>query len=212
MQKRLNILILTMLALVLTSCNLLTPIIFVGDHRKRVFPEFDKLPNNRVAILVWTEPATLFDYPHVRFELATYIADKLDYELSDRKLNAEVVDPRDVEDFLQKNIDAQIEPLIVGRQFQTDYVVYLEIIEFQIRDPEQPHFLQGKILASVSVHDMHADVDQRRQYELTEVLTLYPENSPVLMNATNSTIIREAIYRKFAEEVARKFYEHTVEL
>jgi hypothetical protein len=32
------------------------------------------------------------------------------------------------------------------------------------------------------------------------------------MSATNSPLVREATYRKFAEEVARKFYEHTVAL
>ncbi len=199
-------------ALMLTSCNLLTPIIFVGEHRKRVFPEFDKLAHSRVAILVWTEAATLFDYPHVRYELASYIADKMDYEMSERKLETEVVDPRDVEDFLQKNLDAQVDPQMVGRQFQADYVIYMEIIKFQIRDPAEPHFLQGKIQASVVVHDMRADRDQRQYYELTEVKSFFPDSAPVLMTANNSALIREATYRKFAEEVARKFYEHTIEL
>lgn len=199
-------------ALMLTSCNLLTPIIFVGEHRKRVFPEFDKLAHSRVAILVWTEAATLFDYPHVRFELASYIADKMDYEMSERKLKTEMVDPRDVEDFLQKNLDAQVDPQMVGRQFQADYVIYMEIIKFQIRDPAEPHFLQGKIHASVVVYDMRADKDQRQYYELTEVKSFFPDSAPVLMTANNSVMIREATYRKFAEEVARKFYEHTIEL
>ena len=71
--------------------------------------------------------------------------------MDERKLGTEVVDPRDVEDFLQKNIDAQVNPQMVGRQFQADYVIYLEIIEFQIRDPAEPHFLQGNIQASVVV-------------------------------------------------------------
>lgn len=196
----------------LTACNLLTPIIFVGDFKKKVSPEFDKLADSRVAVLVWTDAATLFDYPYARFELATYIGEKLSTETARRSLNTELVDPRDVEDFVQKNFDARINPRLVGRHFDVDYVLYVEVFEFQIRDAQHPQFLQGKINASTSVYDMHADPDQLSRFDLAPVHCLYPHTAPVLMTATNSPLIREATYRKFAELVARKFYEHAVDL
>jgi len=194
------------------SCNLLTPLVFIGEHKKKVSPEFDKLAGRRVAIVVWTDPSTLFDYPYARFELATYVGDKLYAEMTRRELDTEVVDPRDVEDFIQKNVNAQIYPHTVGEAFDADYVVYMEVLRFQFRNPEQPQFLRGQIHASVSVHDIRADPDQLRRYELAPVKCQYPDGAPVLMTATNAPLIREATYRKFAEQVARKFYEHTVEL
>lgn len=194
------------------SCNLLTPLVFVAKHTKTVSPEFDKLPDNRVAILVWTDASTLFDYPHVRLELATYIADKLSMEMNQRKLRTELVDPRDVEDYLQRNAGARIDPHAVGQAFKADYVIYLEVNRFQIRDRDHPQFLQGQIAASVAVHDMHADSDQLRRYPLTPVTCFYPEGAPVLLTAVNSPLVREGVYRKFAEVVARKFYEHTLVL
>lgn len=209
--KQLRLLVVGLVPLI-ASCNLLTPLVFIGDHKKKVSPEFDKLAGSRVAILVWTAPATLFDYPFARFELATYIADKLDVEMVRRDLSIEVVDTRDVEDFVQKNIDAQIDPQRVGRAFDVDYVVYLEILKFQVRDPKQPQFLRGEIHASVTVHDVRSDPDQLRRYELTPIRCVHPEKGPVLMTAINSPLIREETYRKFAEMAARKFYEHTVEL
>jgi len=196
----------------LVSCILLFPFAVLGEHRKKVMPEFDKLSENRVAVLVWTEPATLFDYPFTRFELATYVGDKLHTEMAQRNLATEVVDPRDVEDFLQKNLDARIDPHAVGKQFNSDYVIYVEVVGFQIRDPNEPQFLRGRINASVSVHDVRADPDSLRRFELTPVECVYPEDQPVLMTAINSSLIREATYRKFAEMIARKFYEYTVEL
>ena len=200
------------LASLMASCNLLTPLVFIGEHKKRVLPEFDKLAKCRVAILVWTDPSTLFDYPYARFELATYIGDKLYAETTQRKLAVDVVDPRDVEDFAQKNIDARIDPQAVGRALSANYVVYVEVLRFQFRDPSQPQFLRGEIHASVSVHDIGADPDQLRRYELTPVECYYPDGTPILMSATNAPLVREATYRKFAEQVARKFYEHTVGL
>jgi len=199
-------------ALLLTSCNLLTPIIFVGEHRKKVSPEFDRLGNSRVAILAWTDPATLFDYPHARFELATYVGDKLAAEMAHRSKSIEVIDPRDVEDFLQRDINAEIDPQAVGREFGTDYVVYVEVYEFQMRDPDMPQFLQGHINASISVHDIRADPGSARRYELTSVTCAHPETGPVTFSPSNAPLIRRETYRKFAELVARKFYEHTVEL
>jgi hypothetical protein len=191
------------------ACNLLTPIAFVGEHRKKISPEFDKLANERVAVLVWTDPSTLFDYPHARLELASFVGEKLSAETAQRRLNVDVVDTRDIETLLQKNIGAQIDPAEVGQALKTDYVIYLEILTFQMRDPAQPQFLRGVIDASVSVHDMKADPDQLRRYELTPVQCRHPEGPPVLMSAVNALQIREATYRKFAELVARKFYEHT---
>ncbi len=196
----------------LASCNLLTPLVFVGEHKKKILPEFDKLAGKRVAVLVWTEPATLFEYRYARFELATYVADKLHAEMNHRKLATLVIDPRDVEDFIEKKTAAQIDPYAVGGQFDVDYVIYIEVLEFQIRDPQEPQFLRGRIHASVSVHDMRADPDRRRRFELAPVECVYPDGQPVLMSRINSPLIREATYRKFAEMVARKFYEYTVEL
>jgi len=196
----------------LLGCNLLTPLIFVGEHRKKILPEFDKLAGHRVAILVWTEPATQFDYPHTRLELATYVSDKLATEMQERKLGTDVVDPRDVADFVQRNPETEVDPYAVGKEFHADYVVFIEVLRFQIRDPDQPQFLRGTVEAAVSVHDITADPDQLRRYELTPVTCVYPEGPPILMSRTNAPMVRQTTYHKFAEQVARKFYEHTVEL
>ena len=200
------------LLLFVASCSLLTPLIFVGEHKKMISPEFDKLAKSKVAILVWTDPATLFDYPHARFELATYVGEKLAAEMALRSLGVALVDARDVEDFLQKDLDAQIDPMVVGRQFDADYVLYLEIFEFQIRDAQTPELLRGRINASVSVHDIRGDPDGAGRYELAPVECTYPENGPIILSATNAPQVRQSTYQKFAEEVACKFYEHTVDL
>jgi hypothetical protein len=184
----------------------------MGAGDKKVSPEFDKLADSRVAVLVWTDQATLFDYRHARLELATYIADKLSAETAQRDMKTDVVDPRDVEDFIQKNLDAQIDPSLVGRRFKADYVIYLEILEFQFRDPKQPQFLQGRISASVAVYDLRASGNRPPRVVLSSVACRHPDGPPLLMTASNQSLLREATYRQFAEEVARKFYEHTIAL
>lgn len=201
-----------MLAACLFGCNWLTPLAFVGEHKKKISAEFDKLPNTRVALLVWTDQATLFDYPFARFELASYLADKLGAEMRQRKLTIDLIDPRDVEDLLQKDPATQIDPLKVGAHFRCDYVLYLEVLEFQIRDAQQPQFLQGRLQTSVAVFDVRAGRVSGERFELTPVQCVYPPGQPILFSAANAPIVRESLYRLFAEHVARKFYEHTVDI
>lgn len=201
---------LVMPIIMLCSCNLLTPFAFVAGNSQTIAPEFDKLPSKRTAVLVWTDPSTLFDYPYARFELASYIGNELFSRMNESRLDADIVDPRDVEDYLQKNLSARIDPLSLGRAFDADYVIYLEILRFGMRDMEHPQFLRGHIEASVSVHDIRTQYDDLRQFELTPITCTYPEGAPVIMTATNPPLIRESTYRKFAEQVARKFYEHTI--
>lgn len=200
------------LLLTVVGCNLLTPLIFIGDHKRKVAPEFDKLPDSRVAVLVWTDPATLYDYPNAREELGTYLADKLAAELAQRELGTEVVSPKQVEAFVKKDSAAQIDPAKVGAEFKTDYVVYIEVVGLQFRAPEQPQFLQGRIDASIAVYDTRGGRPRGERFALTPVECVYPSGTPVLMNATNALLVREATYHQFAEQIARKFYEHTVDL
>ncbi len=90
-------------------------------------------------------------------------------------------------------------------------VVYLELLEFQMRDPDAPALLQGRIDAAVSVHDLTADLDEAGRYELAGVETTHPEQ-PVLFSLTAADILRSETYDKFAEQVTRKFYAHDQQL
>lgn len=196
------------LACATTGCNWLVPFIFIGEHKRSVPAEFDKLAGKRTVVLVWAEPATMFDYPHVRLELATYATEKIAANVE----NCDTVDAMDVEDYIVRNMEAMIDPMAVGRHFGADYVVYLELLRFQIRDPSTPDLAQGNIKASVSVYDINADSDQASRFILAPVEVIYPKSGPTLMSSSNAILIRQQSYDLFSGEVAQKFYEHKVDL
>ncbi|RJP38747.1 MAG: hypothetical protein C4547_04135 [Phycisphaerales bacterium] len=204
--------ILATFALTAGGCDLLKPLVFLGEHKQKVAAEFDKLRNTRTAILVWAEPETLFHYPNVRLELSAGIRGQLVSKLTGKESRVDIVDPAEVEDFVQRKRSAAIDPIAVGREFKCDYVVFVELLTFQIRDPDSPELLQARIEAAVSVHDVHADPDQPRRYTVSPVTTIHPESGPVLMTPSNPLIVRQEAYRKFSEQVAGRFYDHTVEL
>ncbi|MEE9296095.1 MAG: hypothetical protein V3W34_14200 [Phycisphaerae bacterium] len=191
-----------------TGCNLLLPFIFVGEHKRTVPAEFHKLEGKRTLVMVWAQQATLFDYPHIRLELATYVADNIAAGVK----HCDMVDPSAVEHFLQRDLDAAVDPIGTGKHFKADFVVYVELLEFQIRAPNTPDLVQGRIKASVIAFDLNAEPDEIAQYTLAPVRVLYPEHQPLLMSSRNALLVRRNTYEKFAETVARKFYEHQVDL
>ena len=208
MKKTAMVMTLCFAAAVSSGCSWLVPFIFLGQHQRKVAAEFDSLQGKRVAVVVWAEPATLFDYPHVRLELGSYSADKIRAGVKD----CDVVDPFRVEEFLERDVDAALEPRKVGAYFEADMVVYIELLKFQIRDAEAPDLLRGRVKASVAVYDLRADPDETARFVLAPVEVVCPEHQPVLMSSRNARLIRQQAYEQFAETVARKFYEHKVDL
>lgn len=197
----------TLLLAAVGGCDWLIPLALLS-HKEKIPAEFDKVAGKTTAIVVWAPQETLFDYPHVRMELSLHIADQLESHLKPAKL----VDGRKIEDFLERTLSTAIDPEQIGREFDCQYVVYLELLDFQIRDPDAPDYLKAKIGASVTVYDMKTDPDEPRQTQLADVEAVYPENAPLLFNETNAAVVRKAAYEKFAEMVARKFYPYEVEM
>jgi len=189
------------------GCDWLVPLAFF-QHKEKIPPEFGKLGGERVALVIWAAQETLFDYPHVRMELALHIADHIGSNVED----VDLIDGRLIEDYLERSLSTATDPEDIGKEFDCGYVIYIELLEFQMRDPEAPDLLRGKIASSVTVYDMKADPDEARQYELAAVEALYPEHAPLLLNETNALIVRKQAYEKYSEMVARKFYEHEVEM
>jgi hypothetical protein len=191
-----------------SGCGFLKPLLFMSQHKEKVPAEFDKLEGKRVAFVVWADQETLFDYPHVRMELGLYIGDKVWSKVK----KVDVVDGRRIEDHIQKLLSDSIDPEKIGRAFDCDMVVYVELLEFQIRDPEAPDFLRARIRGSVTVYNLKADPDESKRYELENETAVYPENQPVLFTNANALNVRKAAYELFAEQVARKFYAYEQEM
>jgi len=189
----------------MTGCSWLAPLIFMGEHKERVPAEFNKLPGHSVAIATWAEQDTLFDYPHVRMELSLHIADRLASNIE----GLGIADGRRIEDYLQRTLANTIDPIEIGERFKSDMVIYIELLEFQIRDPQSPDFLNPRIDASVTVFDISEDPENPKSYDLTPVRI---ERTGGLFNETSAQVARKALYEEFAETVARKFYEHKVEM
>jgi len=197
--------LLVSLGLGLSGCSWLTPFIFLGQHKERIPAEYDKLAGRTVAVAVWTDQEILFDYPYVRMELGLHIGDRIAANVEKVK----VADGRKIEDYMQRSLANTVDPVEIGRRFECEMVVYVELLDFQIRNPESPDFLSPLINASISVYDLSVDPDEPKHTELSAVKV---EQRGQLFNETSAQVARKALYEEFAETIGRKFYEHKVEM
>ena len=195
-------------ALAAAGCNWLLPFVFIGEHKRTIPAEFDRLEGKRLAVLVWAEPETLFDYPYVRLEVGAYTGDKIRANVK----NCDVVDQTQIEEFLERNLASAVDPAKVGEQFEADMVLYIELLRFQMRDAEAPDLLRAHVDGSVTVYDLRSDPDEISRFPLNPVQVVYPEHQPMLMSSQAAQMVRRATYEQFSERVACKFYEHQVDL
>lgn len=191
------------LSTAIAGCHMLMPAAFLLPETKKVPPEYARLDGRKVLVMVWAEPETLFAYPHIRLELGSYVGDMLRSHLK----SLQVTSHRKVEDYMQRNEGITLDPVEVGRHFDVQSVVYVELLKFQVRDPETPNLLQGQADAAIRVYDLTAEADEVTSLELQPVSVSHPEQ-PVLYTPTGPIVVRNETYTMFAESIAKKFYPH----
>lgn len=187
-----------------SGCNWFEPLALILPEPKKTVPaEFAHLKGS-VTVVVWVHPETLYDYPHLRLELAGHVADRIAARVRPAVTCADI---RDVEQYLDRLGTRFVEPVAVGRHFGTRFVIYLEVLEFAMRDSQVPDLLQGRIRAAVVVHDLSGDEVRATAYELAPVSVAVPSR-PTRFTQANAARIRKATYETFAGVVAKKFYDH----
>ena len=203
-RARIELVLILLAATLCGGCNWFKGLALILPEPQETIPaEFAHLEGS-VAIVVWVHPETLFDYPNVRLELASHVADQIAAGVRAKLSFADVME---VEQYLDRRGGRVVDPAQIGRQFGTRFVVYMELLEFALRDPFVPDLLQAKIRASVTVYDLEDKDFAPRTYTLAPVTTLVP-NRPAPFTQSNAMLIRKLAYETFGGLVARKFHEY----
>jgi hypothetical protein len=201
---------LPVLLLSLCSCKALVYAIAATapEPTEKVKADYTGLEGRRVLILVWADQATLFEHPHIRFELAEYVA----YQLKDRIDNIGMVSNRSVADYQQSNYDwASLRPQRVGEEFKADVVIHVELLEYTTRGSGTRHLLSGRGRAAVGVYEVADEVDEKRAYR-TEVHAKFPEKGTLGVFESSREVVHAGTLDLLAKAIAQKFYDHEMPL
>ncbi len=201
---RIELVLLLLAATLCGGCNWFKGLAFILPEPQKTVPaEFAHLEGS-VAVVVWVQQETLYDYPNVRLELASHVADQIAASV---KAKINFADVLEVEQYIDHRGGRVVDPAQVGQQFGTHFVIYMELLEFTLRDPFMPDLLQAKIRASVTVFDLEDKDYAPRTYDLAPVAIMVPDR-PAQFTQSNAMLIRKVAYETFGSLVARKFHEY----
>lgn len=186
------------------------PFLLWGEEPTRTVPaEYPYLTGKKVAILVWADSDTLFEYPQVQLEVSEHVAAALDSadELATKKgARLAIVPNRQVTAYQRSEVNWDREhPAKIGKQFSADRVLMIELTQYTTREPESTHLYRGRIAGNIKVYDP-AYPDSRPAYKTTVEVAYPPESQGEW--GTDDRAIRKSTMELFGSQVATKFFEH----
>jgi len=178
--------------------------LFWPEQTRTVPAEYPYLTDKSLVILVRAPDEVLFEHPHVQWELADHVRVALEGKVR----GVSIVDPRKVFDVQRSDQTWQTQdPARLGRQFQAERLLEIDLLQYTTRDPDSPFLLRGHILAAVRVYNTEY-LDAQPAYR-TEVRVVYPPDGPGRWGSDERSI-RAATMDAFAEDLAGRFYDRKV--
>lgn len=178
-----------------------------GKPDVEVDAEYRGLENQRVAVLVDADLATLNRYPLAQLEVCKAISEKLAKNVP----GITVVEAKQVVDFQHRNIYWNHTPYAdLAKRLNVNRIVTVDLAEYRMHEPGNQYILRGTIAARVGV----AETDSERPNDLvynTPVNVIYPSASSIGAVNQNEKTIRLATLDLFSTGAAGKFYDYKTE-
>ncbi len=210
MPKR--ILVIAMLALASSACGCrplgyFLYLIAPGESGQKQKAEFDALKGHSVAVVIFADVNTQYEYPAAQMELSALIAHELGRHVKDVR----VIDTRKVIRYQHENIYWDSMPKTqLGEIFGADYILFVSLLQYTTREPGSMNLSRGIISAEVSVYDTSLAEHQSRVKYWPEISVAFPEDDPMGRLGANEQRIRERTEKLFVDKVVKKFYDHKV--
>ncbi len=205
--------LLLLLMLPTAGCNILGPIGYIFAplmvRKKTVDPEFDRLPGKRLAVVIYAGPEMQVDYPLAQVA----ISDRIKFEFQDKIEDLTVVPSRRVMRYQDENPGwAETSPEKLCRTFRAEYLLYISLVEFSTRDPGAAHLSRGRLTAQAKLYGRPDGPDAGLQWQSEKHFEIVFPPVGQLPAALNASSVRARTEKLFAEELARRFYKHKVEV
>ena len=203
--RRLMVLLLILLPMVLTGCQLVRFIVhkMVPVGKGELIPaECDALTQGKkVLVLVYADQNIQYQHQQLaRFDTAFAVAAELQ-----SKLKVDVVDPAMVENFQAANINWADQPLPrIAQRYHADYILYIELLNFTTSAEESGELVRGHLEAAASLYSGQESSTQLWQ---DKVKAIYPE-TPVVADLGVAERIRFQTLKIFADSLVKRFYDH----
>jgi hypothetical protein len=177
-----------------------------NNPTRKVSPEYDRLAEKMVAIVVWADPVTLDEDFAARFR----VADAVRYHLQRGLPKLKLVDIREITEFQESSgLDWEsMSNAAIGKRFKAGAVLRIDLLEYTTRARDSQAVRKGRIRASVSVYEV--DRPDNRPAYTTQITAVWPQEKRTdVLNRSDLDILNNTL-AVLGEQLARKFHEHEV--
>ena len=161
---------------------------------------YDGLAHHRVAVLIYCNSATSFQYPQARREVSSFVAAQLARELP----TARLLDYHVMLAYQDHTSNWQMLPVkAIGKHFSVDRVLYIELTSYRFHARGANNLLRGDISANVYVYDTHVGGSGR--VFSTRIEAHWPKHGPEAGFDADLDMVRMNTLDRFSRELGRCF-------
>jgi len=180
-----------------------------GGNQRSVEAEFEGLEDKKVAVVIYTDQRTQYEFPDLNLTLSSAISGRIE----DNVDGVEIIPPTKIARFQDENIYwDEMDKTELGKALGADYIVFVPLEEFSTRLPDSAYLYRGRVTCQPTVHDVSKPLRQSRVHEFEKIRVVYPEHEPAGLATDNDRQIRAKTEQIFADRVAWKFYDHDEEI
>ncbi len=168
-----------------------------------VAAQYDGLHHHSVAIVVYADDATLWEYASAREDVAAFVAQELRTNMPTIRL----MNNREVSNWQQETLHWEaLSVKDMGKHFSVDRVIYLELLEYSAHEPGSTDLLRGRIRATAKVYETDTPGDAPTWHG--DIEAFFPEDSPADISRTNELTVRKHALESFSKKLVDYFYDH----
>lgn len=170
--------------------------------------EYKDLPNKTVAVVVYVEPAALYDYPNLREQISNVVG----YQLSKNVDKVKAIQGERITRFQDDHADWEgMDKTTLGKKLGADFVLNISVVTFSTLEPGSTYLHRGYLTAQVTLHKCSLPEKEACVWNGGEIQIKYPDKETTMGDlGGDDREIRNQTILSFAELLAKKFYKHKI--
>ena len=183
--------------------------ILFGDPK--ITSEFTKLTledlskGNKTVLVVCSTPES------VDAETSTLKLDIIDGVTRRMKYNnVKIINPDRVADWLEEHSSSVPDLQKLAHDFDTDYIAWIEVQTFGLREPNSPKLLRGTTTGNIRVARIE-EMDGKRRAIMAytrEFALTYPQHQPLSENGRSAIVFHKEYVSQLCDMLGERFYNH----
>lgn len=163
--------------------------------------QYGGLKKQSVAIVVYENASTQFNYPQAPQEVSAFVTASLAKHIP----TAHILDYHLVLNYQNANPNWDVLPMkAIGKHFSVTRVVYIELLDYTVHSQHTTFVLQGRIAAHIAVYNVK--LPGNGEVFHGNISVRWPKNGPLPGYDTDANTVRMNTLQRFSTKLAHEFY------